>query len=412
MQEAAHVPVAESTGVRTVRLMSERVTLHDIRRRFGLGRTAAYQLIKSPGFPPHLPTSQRAYQWDAEAVNAFMATTKRSETELPPEAEGTENYVIVTPEGITVYPPLRPGDGWRAQWYDPDGRRRACRATSEANMAAKLEPTKARLIAANAGTPPRTAETGNFQQRLPAGSQPTPGPKTPAPDQPDTRPHRAARAALHLPSHEAVAAFAAALARKRLCPWWFELLPYMSAYSGLHMGEVFALDLQHIGLGPTERTISVEWKIIETRGRTIRVPTEGRKRRLTAYPATTPTGYRLAAGIDRRVEEAVADKANGRNELGLLFPAPRGGYVRKSNFINRHAVPAYTTAGWRTEPDGSDPWSWYDLRRVFWDTALNVWGLDIADVSALSGDPAAEIMPDLPGEAETTAWPFETTGAL
>lgn len=396
------MPVAEPTGVRTVHCMSDRLTIHDIRRKFGIGRTAAYQLIKAPGFPPPLPTPQRAYQWDAEAVNAFLATAKLSEAELPPEAKDAGHYVIDTPEGITVYPPLRPSDGWRAQWYDPDGRRRACRATSKANMATKLEPIKARLIAANASTPPSTTNiaTDRSQQRFSADTQPTPEPqaggRAPALNRPRVGHHRA-EAASCLPSHEQVAALAAALARKRLCPWWFELLPYISAYSGLHMGESFALDLQHIGRGHTERTISVKWKIIESGGQTIRVPAERCKRRLTVYPQVTPTGYPVAAMIARRVEEAAADQAGGHNRLGLMFPAPRGGYLRKSNFINRHAVPAYTTAGWRTDTDGSDVWSWHDLRRVFWDTALNTWGLSIPDVSALCGDSAAEIMHDIPG---------------
>jgi integrase len=365
-----------------------------------IGRTSAYRLIKTPGFPTPLKSAQRGYQWDAEAVNAFLASPNPSEPGSASEADAAGKYVIDTPEGITVYPPLRAGDGWRAQWYDPDGRRRACRATSEANMATKLEPIKARLTAANAGTPPSTTiTTGYTQQHSPASPRTTPGAQTgstPARNQPRTA-HRAAKAAPYLPGHEEVAALAAALARKRLCPWWFELLPYMSAYSGLHMGEIFALDLQHIGLGPTERTISVEWKIIETHGQTIRVPTEGCKRRLTVYPQSTPTGYDLEAMIARRVEEASADKAVGRNRLGLMFPAPRGGYLRKSNFINRHAVPAYTTAGCRTDPDGLDLWSWYDLRRLFWHTALNTWGLNIPDASALSGDSAAEIGPEHPG---------------
>jgi hypothetical protein len=55
--------------------------------------------------------------------------------------------VTVTPEGITVYPPTREGNPWRAVWYDPDGKRRHCQAQSEAKMVVKLEPVKARLKA-------------------------------------------------------------------------------------------------------------------------------------------------------------------------------------------------------------------------------------------------------------------------
>ena len=188
-----------------------------------------------------------------------------------------------------------------------------------------------------------------------------------------------------IPDHEAVAAFASALAGKRLSPWWFELMPYMSAYSGLHMGEIFALDLEHLDPHHDSRAISVEWKIIETGGQTIRVPAERRKHRTTIYPELTPTGYPLAAMMTRRAAEAATDKAAGRNPMGLLFPAPRGGYLRKSNFINRYAIPAYTAAGWRNDGDQTR-WAWHDLRRLFCITALNEWGLDIADVSQLAGD--------------------------
>lgn len=54
--------------------------------------------------------------------------------------------VLVTAEGITIYPPLTASTPWRACWIDPDGKRRWCRAVSEPALAIKLEPVKARLI--------------------------------------------------------------------------------------------------------------------------------------------------------------------------------------------------------------------------------------------------------------------------
>ena len=49
-------------------------------------------------------------------------------------------------KGVTVYP-ARDNNGsyWRAQWYDPDGTRRATRAVDEATLASKLLPVLLRL---------------------------------------------------------------------------------------------------------------------------------------------------------------------------------------------------------------------------------------------------------------------------
>jgi len=66
--------------------------------------------------------------------------------------------------------------------------------------------------------------------------------------------------------------------------------------------------------------MSVEWKIIETDGQTIRVPTVGRKRRPAVYPCLTPTGYPLEAMIARRVEEAIADMPTGETSWGWCSP--------------------------------------------------------------------------------------------
>ena len=55
--------------------------------------------------------------------------------------------VVVTGEGVTVYPLRWAGERWRAVWYEPDGTRAQCQAVTEGRLAAKLEPVAERLAA-------------------------------------------------------------------------------------------------------------------------------------------------------------------------------------------------------------------------------------------------------------------------
>ena len=82
--------------------------------------------------------------------------------------------VIVTDEGITVYPARFAGDRWRAVWYEPDGTRRQCQAVSEERLAVRLEPVTERLAA----DAPNMLRTGAellahylSAERLPVGRQ-------------------------------------------------------------------------------------------------------------------------------------------------------------------------------------------------------------------------------------------------
>jgi len=306
--------------------MTEPLTIHDLRRRLNIGRTTAYRLTKTPGFPPPLPTSGQRHHWDPDAVETFLASNPH-----PLSAITAENdYIIETPEGITVYPPLRATDGWRAQWYDLNGRRRACRATTEANLARKLEPIQAQLAAA-----------GRRDFRPSTGSQPAFPARM-------IEQHPVPTALRRLPSHDDVAALAAAMTRKPISPWWCELMPYLSAYSGLSLGELLVLDTDNITIGPQNGIIEVPWS-----------------ERSAAYPAVTPTGYPLAYGITRRVQEASAEKASGFNPRELMFPTARGGYYRESIFIKRHAEPGFVAAGWRDDFGRPDPWTWHDVVAAF-----------------------------------------------
>ena len=80
--------------------MSEPLTIDDIRHQLEIGRTSAYKLTKTPGFPPPLPTAQRGHRWDVDAVDAFLATQNAAQHKLPADAE---------PEGNYIHPQIRSG---------------------------------------------------------------------------------------------------------------------------------------------------------------------------------------------------------------------------------------------------------------------------------------------------------------
>ncbi|WP_194924912.1 tyrosine-type recombinase/integrase [Catenulispora pinisilvae] len=212
-----------------------------------------------------------------------------------------------------------------------------------------------------------------------------------------------------IPGHESVAALGSSMIRKRLAPWWHELMPYAAAYSGLRIGELLALEASYAAV--LRRTISVAWQVIEVDGKLLRVPPKGGKRRTTIYPAETPTGYRLAEAMRRRAEEAVTEQVEGRNPMGLMFPAPRG-HFWPSNFDNRVAVPACRLARWRDAEDRR-VWTWHSMRHLFCTTALNDWGLDVTDVAALAGHSSTRITIEmyLGSVAGTLQRAFDKTGA-
>jgi predicted DNA-binding transcriptional regulator AlpA len=57
----------------TGRLMS----ISDIRTLFKLGRTAAYELTRRPGFPAPVQVSRRCLRWWASEVDAYADTLQR-----------------------------------------------------------------------------------------------------------------------------------------------------------------------------------------------------------------------------------------------------------------------------------------------------------------------------------------------
>ncbi len=92
------------------------------------------------------------------------------------------------------------------------------------------------------------------------------------------------------------------------------------------------------------RRITIDRQIIETRSRLKLDLPKGRRRRLTMFPNRTPAGVDLGALVDRRLAELPAD--------GLLFPAPRGGWARRSNDGRNTWDPAARTIDWPRTDNG------------------------------------------------------------
>ena len=183
-----------------------------------------------------------------------------------------------------------------------------------------------------------------------------------------------------IPASEDIARLGRAVAA--LPRGFYELMVHFAAYTGLRWGELIALTIGQIG--QVSRVVTVDRKVVEVRGHLFVEAPKNRKWRRTIYPRATPGGWPLAEMAAARIEEVRKEQAAGRNPLGLMFPAPAGGYWRSSNFSRRVLKAAYLAAGWRGT-SLTDQWTWHSLRHVFCTTALNIWGMDVADVSRLAG---------------------------
>jgi len=168
----------------------------------------------------------------------------------------------------------------------------------------------------------------------------------------------------------------------------YQLMVNFAAYTGLRWGELTALTTGQIS--QAGRVVTVDRKVVEVRGHLFVEAPKNRKWRRTIYPRATPGGWPLAEMAAARIAEVRQEQAAGRNPLGLMFPAPAGGYLRASNFSRRVLKPAYLAAGWRGT-GGTGGWTWHSLRHVFCTTALNIWRMDVCDVSRLAGHASIRI---------------------
>ena len=97
------------------------------------------------------------------------------------------------------------------------------------------------------------------------------------------------------------------------------------------------------------------------------------------HPELTPAEVDLASLVRRRLDELDAPGA-------LMFPAPRGGWARRSNYGRNLWDPAAEFVAWPENPDG-DGWYWtfHSLGHVCATWALAQPGIRIEDVSRLMG---------------------------
>lgn len=187
-----------------------------------------------------------------------------------------------------------------------------------------------------------------------------------------------------IPNAQAVHALARATAQRTQL-WWRELEILLVAYSGMRWGEYAALTADR--LDPSSRRIVIDRQVVETRHQMALSAPKNRRRRVTMYPARTPTGVDLSSLISRRLRELPPD--------GLFFPAPRGAWARRSNYRRNVFDPAATAAGWPRRPDGRWVWTFHSLRHVFATWALSQPGARIEDVSRLMGHSSVRITQDI-----------------
>jgi len=60
------------------------ISIADVRRIFRLGRTAAYELTRRPGFPDPVQVSAGCYRWWASEVSEFAASLRRDRADRIP----------------------------------------------------------------------------------------------------------------------------------------------------------------------------------------------------------------------------------------------------------------------------------------------------------------------------------------
>jgi integrase len=177
-----------------------------------------------------------------------------------------------------------------------------------------------------------------------------------------------------------------------------ERLPYgrllveLAASSGLRIGELFALDVDHVL--PARRQLFVEWQALAVRNRDggRLGPPKNEKTRMAVFPEKSATGYPLADELATRLEEVEREHQAGNNPHRLILSAKRGGYWWSTSFTNDEFTPAALKAGWERlswVEAGETRYQWrhtmHSLRHRFAHDAIEQWSFTPAELTAVGG---------------------------
>lgn len=164
----------------------------------------------------------------------------------------------------------------------------------------------------------------------------------------------------------------------------YRLLVLFAAATGLRFGELAALRWTDIDLG--RRVVRVRRKVSETNRGHLKVELpKGRKRREAVFPAwiAADVAARVVAAQAEELAEIAAAADSGavlpQHSTGLMFPAPRGGWLRRSNFHARVWRPAWHAAGWRPGT------TVHSLRHVAAVSLIYDLGVDLVDTAEALG---------------------------
>ncbi len=155
---------------------------------------------------------------------------------------------------------------------------------------------------------------------------------------------------------------------------------FVGAYGGLRAGEIFALTAKRIDLNA--RTVRVETNLSEwnTRSET------GPKTQLEIGRPKTKAGRRTVP-LPASVVDELAPLLVGSHLDDVLFPAPKGNYVRRAGWRNRFWLPAIQRAN--IEPG----FRVHDLRH----TAAAAWiahGVDALQIARWMGHTSVSVVLD------------------
>jgi len=197
-------------------------------------------------------------------------------------------------------------------------------------------------------------------------------------------------------------------------PAWGRLCAELAAAAGCRWGEQFQLTARHVleVEAGGEKNVSivinhqVDGSAARSKGENPRTFPKGNKQRVTPVTSLSFTGFPVRSALVARAAVALAEQAAGTNEEALLFPTKGGRMWHHTAFYTKVFGPAALAAGWPSSiwSETRDVWckenlaykrvtrprvqlelTWHSLRHRFARTAIDVHGLDKAELMSVGG---------------------------